>query len=73
MDYFLIVGFLLVLLGFFLIFLSLAGEGKKEGEAGGVILIGPIPIVFGTSGKIVIISLIIVIIILAILLIFKIK
>ncbi|MEB3850976.1 MAG: DUF131 domain-containing protein [Desulfurococcales archaeon] len=45
-------GVLLVLLGFALIFLgvlraSLEGGGRVEG--GGVVMVGPIPIVFGTS------------------------
>ena len=50
-------GSLLILAGFVLIFAgvvvsvarSLLGEGDVEAEAGGVVFIGPIPIVFGTS------------------------
>jgi len=48
------VGFALIMLGVLLIFLGvLAGavKGGGEVEAGGVIIIGPIPIVFGTSGR----------------------
>jgi len=51
------IGFLLILVGFALVFAgvvvsvarSLLGEGDVEAEAGGVFFIGPIPIVFGTS------------------------
>ncbi|EZQ02091.1 MULTISPECIES: TIGR00304 family protein [Acidianus] len=69
-------GILLVFFGFMIVFLGVIYEafrnrGEKEGEerkteAGGIILIGPIPIIFGSSKKIekwmVIIALIIVII-----------
>lgn len=44
------VGFALILIGMMLIFLSVLmskGDGKVEG--GGVVIIGPVPIVFGTS------------------------
>jgi len=47
-------GFLLVFLGVFLIFvgvLASALRGGGEVEAGGVIVVGPVPIVFGTSSK----------------------
>jgi len=45
-------GIALIFIGFLLVFLgtlisALGGEGEVEG--GGVIMIGPIPIVFGTS------------------------
>ncbi|MCD6373478.1 MAG: DUF131 domain-containing protein [Thermococcus sp.] len=42
----------LILVGFILIFIGtllLAAHGEGEVEGGGVIMIGPIPIVFGTS------------------------
>ncbi len=50
-------GLLLVLAGFALVFVgivvsvarSLLSEGDVEAEAGGVVFVGPIPIVFGTS------------------------
>jgi len=48
------VGFALIMLGVLLVFLGvLAGALRSGGdvEAGGVIIIGPIPIVFGTSGR----------------------
>ncbi len=49
-----IAGFLLILLGVFLVFAgvmlqALRGEGRVEG--GGVVVIGPIPILFGTSER----------------------
>ena len=57
-------GVLLVLVGFALIFLGVlkaawsspgeGGGGRVEG--GGVILIGPIPIIFGTSSKMALIA-----------------
>ena len=65
-------GVLLVMIGFLLIFLSMVRERKIETEAGGIVLIGPIPIVFGTSERIVILTLVLVVIILSILLIFRI-
>jgi uncharacterized protein (TIGR00304 family) len=47
-----LVGITLILIGFILVFIgilasSFGGEGEVEG--GGVIMIGPIPIVFGTG------------------------
>ena len=58
-------GFLLVLAGFILILVgvlvsvvrSLSDEGGFDAEAGGVIFIGPIPVVFGTSRGVVWIAL----------------
>ncbi|MCE4600259.1 MAG: DUF131 domain-containing protein [Desulfurococcales archaeon] len=47
-------GLLLVFLGFILIFAGLVFEAIGSGgrvEGGGVVIIGPIPIVFGTSGR----------------------
>lgn len=54
-------GILLIMLGFLIVFLGILYEafrprGEEEGErethAGGIILIGPIPIIFGSSKKI---------------------
>lgn len=57
-------GTLLILLGFFIIFLGVIYEAlmrnrqkdndkeETKTEAGGIILIGPIPIIFGSSKKI---------------------
>lgn len=58
-------GFILILAGFALIVLgvlvsavrSLSGDGGVDAEAGGVVFIGPIPVVFGTSRGIVWIAL----------------
>ena len=47
---FIVTGLLLIVVGFVLVFAGmLAGSG--EAEAGGVIMIGPIPIAFGTSRR----------------------
>lgn len=51
-----IVGFALLMLGALLIFAgvfmsALSGASKGTAEAGGVVFIGPIPILFGTSSK----------------------
>jgi len=53
-------GIVIVIIGFLLIFRGEPNKTdvKKKVDAGGVIFIGPIPIVFGTSKKIFIISLI---------------
>ncbi len=50
----------MVIIGFFIIFVSIMililksikGAGKGKVEGGGVIVIGPIPIVFGTSRRV---------------------
>ena len=49
-----IIGIILIILGFFLILFSLF-KNMKKGEYGGIVLIGPFPIIFGTSEKIVLI------------------
>ena len=58
-------GFLLIIAGFVLILVgvlfsvvrSLSDEGGFDAEAGGVVFIGPIPVVFGTSRGVVWIAL----------------
>ena len=56
-SYVQVIGILILVLGLFLIifgiFVSSKGEGLKgiESDSRGVILIGPIPIVFGTSRR----------------------
>ncbi|MCI2415118.1 MAG: TIGR00304 family protein [Candidatus Aramenus sp.] len=54
-------GILLIFLGFLIVFLSViyealknseGNEEKRETKAGGIILIGPIPIVFGSNKEI---------------------
>ncbi|WP_406656614.1 DUF131 domain-containing protein [Methanolobus sp. ZRKC2] len=47
------IGILLIVLGFILVFLGmLSSSGGSDGEFGGVLLIGPIPIAFGSSPEI---------------------
>jgi uncharacterized protein (TIGR00304 family) len=64
-------GFLLILAGFALIVTGIVvsvvkslGEGEASVEAGGVVFIGPIPVVFGTSRGVVWIALAIVLLML---------
>jgi uncharacterized protein (TIGR00304 family) len=50
-----LIGVLLIIVGFALIFLStITKESREESrvEAGGVLVIGPVPIVIGTSQRI---------------------
>jgi len=50
-----LIGVLLIIVGFALIFLSTIAKESREGsrvEAGGVLVIGPVPIVIGTSQRI---------------------
>ncbi len=59
-------GFLLIFIGFILVFLAILLSIMKLGgkvEGGGVVLIGPFPIIFGTNKSIVKIALLIAIII----------
>ncbi|GAB6100871.1 DUF131 domain-containing protein [Thermococcus atlanticus] len=44
-------GIVLILIGFMMIFLGtiMSASGQGEVEGGGVIMIGPVPIVFGTQ------------------------
>jgi uncharacterized protein (TIGR00304 family) len=47
-------GILLVLVGFGVMVVAMLSQGRKEGtevKGGGVIMIGPVPIVFGTDMK----------------------
>jgi len=55
-SFLVIAGFALVMLGVLLIFAgvflsALSGASKGSVEAGGVVFIGPIPILFGTSSR----------------------
>ena len=71
-------GTLLILAGFALVFAgvvvsvarSLLGKGDVEAEAGGVVFIGPIPVVFGTSKGVVWIALAIALLMLVFLFVF---
>jgi uncharacterized protein (TIGR00304 family) len=47
-------GFLMVLVGFGVVVISMLYEGRKEGsevKGGGVVMIGPVPIIFGSDMK----------------------
>jgi len=46
----LIIAFLLILIGFIL--LSLSEVGEREVRGGGVLIIGPLPIIFGTDQRV---------------------
>lgn len=65
-----IIGFILIFLGFMIIFIGallyILKQGKGEVKGGGVVLIGPFPIAWGTSPRIVLILTIISIIVLMI-------
>jgi len=45
----LVAGMLLILVGFLVIAFSGLRRGSGEAEAGGVLMIGPLPIIFGSS------------------------
>ena len=48
-----IIGFVIVMVGVLLLILSIISMGKERSvEGGGVIIIGPLPIVIGTSERI---------------------
>ncbi len=46
-----LLGIVLIILGMFILMLSLWRAGERRGEAGGVVIVGPVPIVFGTSQR----------------------
>ncbi len=62
----LLIGLLLIFIGFILVFIgiivSAGSSGKGRVEGGGVIIIGPIPVVFGSNTRIALILLILAII-----------
>ncbi len=47
-----LLGIVLIILGMFILMLSLWRAGEGRGEAGGVVIVGPVPIVFGTSQRV---------------------
>jgi uncharacterized protein (TIGR00304 family) len=47
-----LLGMVLIILGIFILMLSLWRAGEGRGEAGGVVIVGPVPIVFGTSQRV---------------------
>jgi uncharacterized protein (TIGR00304 family) len=46
-----LLGLLLIILGVLILMLSLWITGEGRAEAGGVVIVGPVPIVFGTSQR----------------------
>jgi uncharacterized protein (TIGR00304 family) len=46
-----LLGLLLIILGVLILMLSLWRTGEGKAEAGGVVIVGPVPIVFGTSQR----------------------
>ncbi|MCD6300635.1 MAG: DUF131 domain-containing protein [Staphylothermus sp.] len=62
--YGIIIGIALIFVGFLIIFIGMFSGTRKEGhvETGGVIIIGPIPIVFGSSKNISLLMLILAIV-----------
>ncbi len=57
-----VIGVLAMFLGVILIILGLIGSSDSRVEGGGVIIIGPVPIVFGSTQKISIILLVLAIV-----------
>lgn len=64
----LVAGIILVILGFILIMASSLLSGDTNAEAGGVVFIGPIPVVFGSSKGMVLMAAVIGLVMLALLL-----
>jgi uncharacterized protein (TIGR00304 family) len=46
-----LLGIVLIFLGMLILMLSLWRDGEGRAEAGGVVIVGPVPIVFGTSQR----------------------
>ena len=47
-----LLGIVLIFLGMLILMLSLWRAGEGRAEAGGVVIVGPVPIVFGTSQRV---------------------
>lgn len=47
-----LLGIVLIFLGMLILMLSLWRDGEGRAEAGGVVIVGPVPIVFGTSQRV---------------------
>ena len=60
MNTLLVVGIVLMIIGFFIVFWSFASHGQEnvEVKTGGVIVVGPLPIVFGSDKEAVLIAVI---------------
>ena len=65
-----LVGFILVIVGFVLMIVGSLLQTKTRVESGGVILIGPFPIIWGTNRSIVLLSGIVAIMFLLMLILF---
>jgi len=70
-------GILIAFIGFFIIFFAIAysifksaSKGEAKAEGGGVIIVGPIPIVFGSSQKVAKIVMILAIVLLIVTILF---
>lgn len=64
-----IIGIFIIMIGILLLLVSLiraGGEGKAE--AGGVVIIGPVPIVFGSSPRIATVTLVLAVVLTVLLL-----
>ncbi|MGC8572618.1 MAG: TIGR00304 family membrane protein [Caldisphaera sp.] len=70
------IGFILIIIGFVIIFVgaiySSTQQSNQKTEVGGVIMIGPIPIIFGSSWKAVTIAIILAIVLMALAIVFMI-
>lgn len=62
--YGIVIGMLIIFIGFLVLFIGVFSGTKNKGnvEAGGVIIIGPIPIVFGSSKNISLLMLVLAIV-----------
>jgi uncharacterized protein (TIGR00304 family) len=47
-----LLGIVLIFVGMLILMLSLWRAGEGRAEAGGVVIVGPVPIVFGTSQRV---------------------
>jgi uncharacterized protein (TIGR00304 family) len=47
-----LLGIVLIFVGILILMLSLWRAGEGRAEAGGVVIVGPVPIVFGTSQRV---------------------
>lgn len=68
------IGILLLIIGVVLIFLgaliSALQGGEGEAEVGGVVVIGPFPIIFGSSGRAAIIAAVLAVVIIVLMIVF---
>lgn len=72
-QYLVLLGIVMLFLGLILIFIGSFisfSEGTSKVEGGGVILIGPIPIIFGTSSKAAVLAAVLAVVIMILAIIF---